>query len=187
MMSERLENFIRNNRKELDQFEAPENLWQQIELQLNTKDKEQAKKKLRIKRFQILIRVAAVVIIVLFAGLILFRHERQEASNLANINPHLARQQVYYASLIEEKQNELKQIGKNDPKLYHEFSSEIKKMDENYQKLKNDLPSSPNREKTVKAMIRNLQIQIEVLNQQLEIIDQVNQLKKEQQHDTQSI
>jgi hypothetical protein len=36
-------------------------------------------------------------------------------------------------------------------------------------------------------MIRNLQIQIELLNQQLEIIQQINQLKKEQGDDTQNI
>ena len=60
-------------------------------------------------------------------------------------------------------------------------------MDANFQKLKQDLPASPNQEETVKAMIRNLQIQIELLNQQLEIIQQINQLKKEQGDDTQNI
>jgi hypothetical protein len=53
--------------------------------------------------------------------------------------------------------------------------------------LKQDLPASPNQEETVKAMIQNLQIQIDLLNQQLEIIQQINQLKKEQVDDTQNI
>ncbi|MBC7758949.1 MAG: hypothetical protein H7069_08840, partial [Phormidesmis sp. FL-bin-119] len=68
-----------------------------------------------------------------------------------------------------------------------EFSSEIRKMDASYQKLKSDLPGSPNQEETVKAMIRNLQIQTELLNQQLSIIQQINNVKKEQKNGTQQI
>ena len=60
-------------------------------------------------------------------------------------------------------------------------------MDESYQRLKRDLPGSPNQEETVKAMIRNLQIQAEVLNQQLNVIKQINDSKKQQNDETQSI
>ena len=39
----------------------------------------------------------------------------------------------------------------------------------------------------LRAMIRNLQIQSEILNQQLEVIEQINQTKKEQSNDTKNI
>jgi uncharacterized protein YqiB (DUF1249 family) len=94
---------------------------------------------------------------------------------------------MHYASVIEIKRSELKRIEKEEPQLYQEFSSEIRKMDENYQRLKNDLPASPNQEETVKAMIRNLQIQADVLNQQLEVIKQINKSKKENNDETQTI
>jgi hypothetical protein len=53
--------------------------------------------------------------------------------------------------------------------------------------LKNELSSSPNQEETVKAMIQNLQIQTELLNQQLQIIQQINQIKKDKDYGNQDI
>jgi hypothetical protein len=60
-------------------------------------------------------------------------------------------------------------------------------MDSTYNKLNKDLSTSPNQERVLRAMIRNLQIQSEILNQQLEVIEQINQTKKEQSNDTKNI
>ncbi len=186
-MSERLENFIKNNRKQFDELEPPVGLWDKIEQQLNEQPKIVLIKKERVVKLSFLLKIAATVIVVFALAIGFWKNQKKETIEISAINPELAKQQVHYASLIQEKRIELKQIEKEDPQLYKEFSSEIKTMDENYQKLKIELPNSPNQEETVKAMIRNLQIQIQVLNQQLEIIEQVNQIKKEQQNETQSI
>ena len=60
-------------------------------------------------------------------------------------------------------------------------------MDSVYKKLNNDLANSPNQELVLRAMIRNLQIQTEVLNQQLNVIEQYNQMKKDQKNETKNI
>jgi hypothetical protein len=60
-------------------------------------------------------------------------------------------------------------------------------MDSTYKKLNNDLVTSPNQERVLRAMIRNLQIQTEVLTQQLNVIEQFNQMKKEQKNETKNI
>lgn len=135
-------------------------------------------KKEPVIKLSMLLKIAATVIVVFSAGLILWRYQQNQVSNISNISPKLSKQQIHYASMIEVKQSELKRIEKEEPHLYQEFSEEIGKMEENYQKLKSDLPTSPNQEETVKAMIRNLQTQIEVLNQQLTIIKQINELKE---------
>lgn len=184
-MSNRLENFIKRNKKDFDHLEPPANLWAGIERQLDEK-KALHHKKERVIKLSLLLKVAAAVIIVFSAVLVLWRYQETQALNISNISPELSKQQVHYASLIETKQLELKRIEKEEPHLYREFSEEISKMEENYQKLKNDLPDSPNQEETVKAMIRNLQTQIEVLNQQLIIIKQINDLK-DGKNETQSI
>ncbi|MGY0039452.1 hypothetical protein [Pedobacter sp. NJ-S-72] len=41
------------------------------------------------------------------------------------------------------------------------------------------MAGSPNQQMVVKAMVRNLEIQIQLLNQQLSIINEVSQYKKE--------
>lgn len=188
-MKDRLEDFIRGNKKEFDQFEPPAAIWDKIEQQLDEKPTiySAEEKKEKVVRLSFLLKVAATIIIVLGVGLWGYQYQKAEFSDLSNIDPQLAKQQVHYASLIEGKRIELKQIEKEEPQLYSEFSSEIRKMDVSYQKLKSDLPGSPNQEETVKAMIRNLQIQTELLNQQLIIIQQINDIKKEQKNGTQQI
>jgi hypothetical protein len=181
-MKERLESFVRDNKKDFDRFELPVGLWDKIEKQLDEKkigmQVENGLKKEKVVRVSFLLKVAATIIPLLFAGLWFYQYQVRQSTELSNIDPKLAKQQIHYASLIELKRSELKRIEKEEPQLYKEFSSEIKKMDLNYQKLKNELPASPNQEETVKAMIRNLQIQTELLNQQLQIIQQINQIKK---------
>ncbi|MES3017591.1 MAG: hypothetical protein V4721_07430 [Bacteroidota bacterium] len=189
-MKDRLENFITENKKEFDQFDAPAGLWDKIEQQLDEKrinSSTAGSKKEKVVRLSFLLKIAATIIVVLGVGMWGYQFQKKEFADLSNIDPQLAKQQIHYASLIEAKQVELKQIEKEEPQLYSEFSSEIRKMDVSYQKLKSDLPASPNQEETVKAMIRNLQIQTELLNQQLNIIQQINNVKKEQKNETQQI
>ena len=177
-MSERLESFIRNNSKQFDEYEAPNGLWDKIEKKLDAGEKRGVAKKGRLVKLSFVLKVAASIVVVLSVGLFYWLNQKNDASSISNIDPQLAKQEFHYASVIQEKRNELKQIKKTDPDLYKEFSSELKAIDENYKKLKNDLSTSPNQEKTVKAMIRNLQIQIQVLNQQLQIIEQINEFKQ---------
>ncbi len=188
-MKDRLENYIRDNKRDFDQFEPPADLWDKIELRLNQEETVQppAGKKVRVVPLNFLLKIACSVIILLGAGLWFYGYQYMQSSDLSSIDPQLAKQQIHYAALIEVKRSELKRIEKEEPRLYQEFSSEILKMDESYQKLKSDLPRSPNQEETVKAMIRNLQIQTQLLNQQLNIIQQINKVKSEQKNETQHI
>jgi hypothetical protein len=134
------------------------------------------------------LRVAATVIIIMSISFVLYlRNEKSSGINMADINPEYAKQRVHYTALISTKLNELKTLSKSDPQLYSEFSAEIAKMDSTYKKLNKDLVTSPNQELVLRAMIRNLQIQTEVLNQQLMIIEQFNQMKKEQPNESKDI
>lgn len=88
-------------------------------------------------------------------------------------------QEMYhYAKLVEIKQNQIKQIKKEEPLLYQKFAGDINKLDSAFHTLKKQLPVNPNREQLLEAMIDNLKMQEAVLNQQLNIIKQINQVKK---------
>ncbi|MGZ3756804.1 MAG: hypothetical protein ACXVAY_11380 [Mucilaginibacter sp.] len=191
-MSKRLEDFIKINRNEFDDLEPSADLWNRIEQQLpeGSEKIEITEKKTERKTFSLgfVLRVAASVIVVMgIAFAFYLRNEKSSSINLATINPEYAKQQVHYASLISTKRTELKELSKSDPQLYSEFTSEIAQMDSTYKKLNNDLATSPNRQKVLQAMIRNLQIQIELLNQQLMVIEQYNQMKKQQQNESKNI
>jgi len=187
-MSKRLEDFIKTNRDEFDDLEPSADLWARIEKHLP--EQEGVLKKQRTKTFSLgfVLRVAATVIVVMCIGFAVYlRKEKRTGVDLAAINPVYAEQQLQYTSLIESKRAELKTFSKSDPQLYKEFSAEIAKMDSTYKKLNNDLAGSPNQERVLHAMIRNLQIQTQVLNQQLSVIEQFNKMKKEQKNEIKNI
>jgi len=186
-MSKRLENFIKNNKEEFDELEPDFDLWNKIEKGLTVKE---APPKREAKTFTLgfVMRVAAIVFVVMTIAFVFYvKNEKQAGVNFAAINPEYAQQQKHYASLVANKRSELKTLAKTDPELYTEFSGEIAKMDSTYKKLNNDLATSPNQESVLRAMIRNLQIQTEVLNQQLQVIEQFNQMKKEQKNEIKNI
>jgi hypothetical protein len=189
MMSERLEHFIKDHKKDFDQFEPPADLWNKIENQLDEKQIgiKSGINKEGSMRLSFLLKIVATIIPLVLAGFWFYQYQMKQLTELSNIDPRMAKQQIHYASLIEIKRIELKRMEKEEPQLYLEFLSEIKKMDESYQRLKKELPASPNQEETVKAMIQNLQIQTELLNQQLQIIQQINQIKKDNEYGNQDI
>ena len=187
-MSKRLEDFIKMNREEFDDLEPSADLWARIEKHLPAQEAELKKRGSKTFSLGFVLRVAASVIIVMGIGFAFYlKKEKKETIDLAAINPVYAQQQIQYTSLIETKRTELKSIAKSDPQLYKEFSSEIAKMDSTYKKLNDDLATSPNQERVLHAMIRNLQIQTEVLNQQLNVVEQFNKMKKEQKNEIKNI
>jgi predicted component of viral defense system (DUF524 family) len=187
-MSKRLEDFIKTNKEEFDDLEPSADLWLRIEKHLPAEGTEIKKREAKTFSLSFVLKVAASVIIVMGISFGLYlRHERSEAVNFASINPAYAKQQMHYASLVQTQRKELKTIAKADPELYKEFSAEITKMDSTYNRLNRDLATSPNQERVLRAMIRNLQIQSEILTQQLGVIEQINQTKKQEGNDTKNI
>jgi hypothetical protein len=187
-MSKRLEDFIKANKEEFDELEPRMELWNNIEKNLQA-DVEQPKKR-EAKTFSLgfVMRVAATVIVVMSISFVLYlRSGKQAGVDMAAINPGYAKQQTQYMSMIANKRTELKTLAKSDPQLYKEFSTEIANMDSVYKKLNNDLANSPNQELVLRAMVRNLQLQTEILNQQLSVIEQYNQMKKDEGNEIKNI
>lgn len=187
-MSKRLEDFVKNNREEFDDIEPSADLWARIEKNLPLQFYTPKKQEVKTFSLGFVLRVAATVIFVMGLGFAFYlRREKKEGVDFAAINPVYAQQQVQYTSMIESKRTELKSIAKSDPALYKEFSDQIAKMDSTYKQLNHDLINSPDQESVLHAMIRNLQIQTEVLNQQLNIIEQYNKDKKDQTNESKNI
>lgn len=185
-MSSQLEDFIKSNREQFDDAEPGDELWQRIERRLprQTYNERFTKKAFS---FGFVLRVAAAVIIVMaicFTGYLKLSNARID---LVAINPEYAQQQAHYASLVETKRSELKAVTKADPQLYDEFDAEFTRMDSVYKRLKSELPASPDREKVLRAMIQNLQIQTQVLSQQLNMVEQYNKMKSAQKNEIKNI
>ena len=190
-MSKRLEDFIKNNRKEFDELEPHTEVWGNIANKLQEQERKVKKApKREAKTFSLgfVLRMAAMVIMVMSISFMFYiKNQKTNTVDYASISPELARQNVHYTSMVENKRTELKTLTKANPGLYHEFSAELSKMDTTYKELNKQLVTSPNQERVLRAMIRNLQIQTEVLNQQLNVTQQFNEFKNQQTHEIKSI
>ena len=187
-MSKRLEDFIKDNKDEFDEIEPSADLWSKIEKHLPPVVEMPKKREAKTFSLNFVLRVAAMIVVVMSIAFGLYlKNQKKGGIDYAAINPQYAKQQMHYASLVETKRTELKAIAKTDPQLYSEFTSEIAQMDSVYKKLNRDLLTSPNQEEVLRAMIRNLQVQTEVLNQQLNVIENYNQMKQEQKNDEKNI
>lgn len=175
-MSEKIENFIKKNKHSFDEHEAPEGLWEKLDVALDEHCRTQVKNNRRIKIYNFS-KIAAVFIFVLAFGFLWGNYQKNEANKLSNINPAYAAKEVQFSSMIEGKRMELKDLKKIDPQLYQTFKNEQTKLEDEYKSLQKALITSPNQDRIVKAMIRNLQLQIDLLNQQLNITKEVKQFK----------
>ena len=175
-MSDRLERFIKENKKQFDEFEAPALLWDKIDAGLNAQEKKVAEQA-KMRTIYKVLKVAAVFVMVISAGYLLVAYQENEATKMSNINPDYAKKEIRFTSLIELKQEEIKDFAKQEPKLYKAFVNEQNKLEIEHKDLKQQLLNTPNQDRVVKAMIRNLQAQISLLNQQINVMEEVKQLK----------
>ncbi len=184
-MSNKLKNFISDSRKAFDDELPSGKVWESIEASFTEKKK---------GKFILtpLYKWSIAVAIVISAGLTIYLMlnnkktndtviaaiKNDSASDINSIAPEYAPEVNEFAKLVALKQEELKALAPEQPELYRKFITDINQLDSSYKFLKNQLDISPNREMLIEAMIQNLQLQLNVLNQQLNIIKQIKESKK---------
>lgn len=180
-MSNRLKKFMGDNRKAFDNETPSEKVWQNIEASFSIKQK----KKFVLTRLYKWSMAAAAMLIIASGVYLMVNKKTVEETAVVNFEPDINTLVPYYAlemnqfvKMIDTKQEELKQLAKEQPELYNEFTTAINQLDSSYNNLKNQLSATPNREMLLEAMIKNLQLQLNVLNQQLNIIHQIKESKK---------
>ena len=189
-MKMNLEDFANENRKDFDSEYPSSELWAKIEDRIQPGKKKASLIHLTWVKWSV--AAATIVLIAALAMYLLTKPVQKQAPTelvkdnngqlsdsllITQINPGYAQELFHFTKLIELKQEELKQLEKDNPELYKEFISDINSLDSSYNQLKSELPANPNREQLLEAMIGNLQIQMNLLNQQLQIIQQIKQTK----------
>jgi hypothetical protein len=83
----------------------------------------------------------------------------------------------YYAKLIEIRQRQISRLQVIDPDLYKQSQKAIEALNSAYGQLRGQLSGSINQEKVLESMIKNLQMQEQILNNQLQIIKEIESSK----------
>lgn len=176
-MSKKLEEYIKEHKKTFDTGSPSDQLWSRIAAGL---DQESIKKPLRVPFW---LGIAASLIVIMTV-IFIYTYRSPGAKGeleIADINPVYAKKEMKFASLIEEKKDSLEVFAKKNPELYAQFSADLDQLGSNYEALKKELKTSPNQRAVVKAMVKNLELQLQVINQQLSIISEVDEYKRENQ------
>jgi hypothetical protein len=184
-MSRKLEKFIGDNRNEFDDVVPSGKVWENIATGFAEKQKKKAALTPLYKW-----SIAAALLITAGITIFLMLNDKKRGTDIvtaikndsaADINitaPEFAPELNEFAKLVVIKQEELKALAPEQPELYRKFATDINQLDSSYKSLKNQLGATPNREMLIEAMIQNLQLQLQVLNQQLNIINQIKKTKK---------
>ncbi|MDX2048411.1 MAG: hypothetical protein SFU87_16605 [Chitinophagaceae bacterium] len=190
-----LERFARDNRESFDDKTPSSKVWDNIASQITPATTQKTKVvRMNLMKWSV---AASVLLAVSVTAVYLFNNKPSATQPLAQkqtetpavkgasasdpvveeIDPQYAQMMVQFASMIENKQAEIKAIEKEQPELYKQFSADVTRLDSAYQVLRSTLPANPNKEQLLQAMIQNLQMQIDLLNQQLIIIQKFKQPK----------
>jgi hypothetical protein len=183
MNNNKLKKFIWDHRDEFDDEVPSEKVWQNIEGSFSQKKE----KKAVIAPLYKWSMAAAAVLIISAGAYFMFTKkpakvvepsvavEKPETNDLPS---EFVPEFTSITKTISMKQAELKILAKDQPELYERFTNDINQLDSSYNILKDQLNAAPNNDVLLEAMIQNLQLQLNVLNQQLTIIHQIKQSKK---------
>jgi len=166
MKWDKLESYVKENRDKLDDRNPPEAIWSEIDAKLPQK---------RPANKMIYWQAAAVIFFILSIGLLFNNIQRNSSPNgIAGNNAEFDKTEQYYFNVIEDKEVLLTSYLAGYPGLAKDFRKDLQELSKNYQKLKSDFEANRS-EEVLSALIKNLQLQQDLLNNQLKIIHQITE------------
>jgi hypothetical protein len=166
MKWDKLESYIRDNRGSIEQLNPPESLWAKIETGLRPISK---------KNQMIYWQAAAVIFFALSIGLLVKNYQTSSELNSYVFNDtEFANTEQYYFKVIHDKENLLSLSMQQYPELAMDFKNDLNELSKNYQNLKADFDNNRS-EEVLNALIKNLRLQQELLNNQINIIHLINE------------
>jgi hypothetical protein len=161
-MSDRLKDFIDANRNAFDDKEPSEKVWNKIDGQLfNTSSKTSWFNSLNIWR------AAAVIFMALSVYLMVPRitsTDKQVAQESASVLKEFTDVESFYVKQISEKVDLIDDFEKNEG--LNGFTKDFQQLDAMYNVLKEEMKTRPS-QKVKDALVLNLLVQIDLLNQHL--------------------
>ncbi len=168
MKTDRLEEFVKNNREEFDQFEPSEKVWDNIN---------KATRKTKIIRLNSpLLRIAAVLVLAVIFTVTLYKTNILNTGGYAEKieDPEireLVEAEAYYAQQVNGKLKEIKKCYYTNPELKNEIETDLSELEEMYKELKGDLKENISSKAVIEAMIDNNRNRLKLVD---EVLEQIN-------------
>ena len=170
---DRLEQYVLDNREGFDHLEPNPQVLERIRKDLEGDSQKSVGFSIN---FNYMWRAAAVILLGVSAYLVIERQQliadKEPVATVEDINPEFYEAEGYFVQMISEKRDLIMRYQEEYPDLIEDFDSDIQKLDEMYLQLKEELKTE-NTEQVVDALIQNLQLRIDILNQQLVILENI--------------
>ncbi len=165
---DRLEEYIRKNRENMDIYSPSSGLWKGIKRRIDINQPSIGK----------WVSIAAMVIIIIGSALLLYNRSilpdrsvkisYEETVN--QDNTQLKEMEVYYNSLANSLYREATPLLTANPEIEKEFTSDISQLDSICSEIKRDLKDNVANQEVVEALIQNYRIKIRLLEDMLEVL-----------------
>lgn len=150
----KLEQYIKENRDRFDE-DISETVWEELSPKL------ERRKSYNFKYFKLAASILFFVGIGYWLGIL--KNHKPEVAEYAELSS--------YKKTVEKKRAELQILTVNKPELEEVFGRDLEDLQKDFENLKIKLENNPNQQLIIKAMIENLEWQIELLNQQTKIAE----------------
>lgn len=122
--------------------------------------------------------IAASVLILLAVGMGLWNQTNTTPEQMVNMSPEVSNTQFYFANLIEEQVKELQsESSPETQKIITDTMAQLTTLETDYSKLEKEMLAGGNNKMLLKAMITNFQTRIDLLQDVLEQIETIKNLK----------
>jgi hypothetical protein len=168
---DKLEEYIRKNREELDKNIPSPDLWNGIRKDLH-----------RRRLNQIKWLSAAAMIVIIFSTASLFYVGENRRNNILRsrdinafmikANPQLVETEVYYNNLVNSLYNEASPLLTRHPDLKNELFNDFSQIDSICTDIKKDLKDNVDNQEVIEALINNYRIKIQILEDMLVVLKQ---------------
>ena len=165
---EKLEDFIRQNREDIDHRDPSPMVWKGIRRNLLNRGSHLMKR----------LAAAAVIFVIVTAAILHFAKGNKDGSLnpgealLMKNNPQLRETEFYYNNLVNSLYNEVSPRLTGYPDIRNEFLHDMSQIDSICTDIKKDLKDNVSNKEVIEALINNYRIKIQILE---EMLDQLKQ------------
>lgn len=168
MKTDRLEEFIKENREAFDQFEPSEKVWERI-----SKSKPKTK---TATLFTYFLRVAAVLAVIAIFSVAINKTNVFNSNEFARQTDdpelrELIEAEAFYASQVDEKLNEIRKCYIAYPDIKEDVEMDLNELQQMYNELKTDLKENVSKKAVIEAMIENNRYRLKMVD---EVLNQIN-------------
>lgn len=127
---------------------------------------------------------AGLAFLIMLGGSIIGSFNLTTTGDLAGISPEMKETQQFYTTLIKTELAKIEAAKTPETEaLVNDALTQLEKLDLEYDKLKKDLKNSGQDKRVIFAMVSNLQQRIDLLNNVLEHIEKIKELKTQNNED----